>query len=210
MKPYYQEKGITIYHGDCREILPTLEPVDLVVTDPPYNVGMDYCEGDERVDYVRWSQEWFQLAPRPLILTPGMVNLALWFGLAKPTHVCAWFKPNQCSPSALGGFNVWEPILVYGKLSKRVGQDAWSHPIATQPGLGEHPCPKSLSFWKTLMLAVSTEGQIILDPFLGTGTTTDAAKQLGRRAIGIEIEERYCEITANRLRQEVLNFEASA
>jgi DNA modification methylase len=115
-------------------------------------------------------------------------------------------KPNQCSPSPLGGFNVWEPILFYGKLGKRVGQDGWIHPIGAQAGLGEHPCPKSQSFWKRLMLAVSDEGNSILDPFLGSGTTTQVAKELNRKAIGIEINERYCEIAANRLRQEVLQF----
>lgn len=190
-------------------MLPSLPPVDLVLTDPPYNVGLDYSDGDNRADYAEWTKEWFGLAPRPAVLTPGMVNLALWFALGRPNHVCAWMKPNQCSPSPLGGFNVWEPILIYGKLTKRVGQDGWIHPIGAQPGLGGHPCPKSLGFWKRLMVAVSDEGQTIVDPFLGTGTTTEAAKDLGRKAIGIEIEERYCEIAANRLRQEVLSFEAA-
>lgn len=207
MKPYYEEKGILIYHGDCREILPSLPKVDLVLTDPPYNVGLAYANGDNRADYSEWTSHWFRLTPRPLVVTPGMVNLALWFAMEKPMHVCSWMKPNQCSPSPLGGFNVWEPVLIYGKLAKRVGQDGWIHPIAQQPGLGGHPCPKSFGFWKKLMASVSDEGQTILDPFLGSGTTTEAAMNLGRKAIGIEIEEKYCEIAANRLRQEVLQFQ---
>lgn len=206
MKPYYEESVIVIYHGDCREILPSLPKIDLVLTDPPYNVGLEYSDGDNRADYAEWTRQWFELAPRPLVLTPGIVNLALWFALGTPKHICAWLKPNQCSRSPLGDFNVWEPILIYGKLSKRVGQDGWIHPIGLQPGLDEHPCPKSQSFWKKLMLAVSNEGDLIVDPFLGSGTTTETAKALGRKAIGIEIEERYCEIAANRLRQEVLQF----
>ena len=69
-----------------------------------------------------------------------------------------------------------------------------------------HPCPKPVEWMLWLVKWVSLEDETILDPFMGSGTTLVAAKQLGRRAIGIEIEERYCEIAANRLRQEVLEF----
>ena len=206
MKPYYEQGGIVIYHADCRDVLPTLEPgsVDLVLTDPPYNVGLEYSDGDNRQDYSVWTKGWFSLMPRPLVVTPGMVNLAMWLTMAKPTWVCSWVKPNQCSPSALSGFNIWEPILVYGRLPKPVGQDAWIQPIGLQQGVGDHPCPKYLPFWRKLLGALSNDGALILDPFMGSGTTLRAAKDLGRRAIGIEIEERYCEIAARRLAQEVL------
>lgn len=73
----------------------------------------------------------------------------------------------------------------------------------------EHPCPKPLQLWRWLMSKFSKEGELALDPFMGSGTTLRAAKDVGRRAIGIELEERYCEIAANRLRQEVLNFDAA-
>jgi site-specific DNA-methyltransferase (adenine-specific) len=212
VKPYYEENGITIYHGDCREILPSLPKVDLVLTDPPYNVGLNYCGGDDRADYRAWSQEWFSSCQRPLVFTPGMVNLAMWYTLEAPTWLCAWFKINQASPSALGGFNVWEPVAVYGKPKKRIGHDAWNHLVSfreRENGAGDHPCPKTLTFWKRLVTAFTDECDTILDPFMGSGTTLRAAKDLGRKAIGIEIEERYCEIAANRLRQEVLSFEAT-
>jgi len=204
-KPYYQDltAGLTIYHGDCLEILPTIT-ADLVLTDPPYNVGLDYSEGDNRNDYPAYCRSWFDKCPRPLVLTPGMVNLAMWMTLQPPNWTCAWIKPNQCSPSALRGFNTWEPILVYGKLTKRVGQDSWITPIGQQSDVGDHPCPKYLPFWIKLLAAISEESQTILDPFLGSGTTLRAAKELKRKAIGIEREERYCEIAANRLRTQFL------
>lgn len=207
--PYYEDAaaGITIYHADARDILPLLEPgsADLVLTDPPYNVGLDYSEGDQRSDYPEWTRDWFSRCPRPLVVTPGLVNLALWLRMEQPRWVCAWIKPNQCSPSALNGFNVWEPILVYGRPSKPIGQDAWVASIQTnQAGVGDHPCPKFLPFWRKLLNTFSNPGDLILDPFLGSGTTLRAAKDLGRKAIGIEIEERYCAIAAQRLAQGVL------
>lgn len=207
MKSYYEDSAVTIYHGDCCEILPELDvKVDLVLTDPPYNVGKDYCDGDKRNDYQEWCQQWFDMMPMPMLFTPGMVNLSMWFQISHPTWVCAWIKPNQCSPSRVGGFNIWEPILVFGKLTKRIPQDAWVMSIGQQVQAEGHPCPKYLPFWKKLVVTCTEEDNTILDPFMGSGTTLRAAKDLGRKAIGIEIEERYCEIAAERMAQEVLDL----
>lgn len=203
MKPYYEHGGVTIYHGDCREIMPALA-VDAVLTDPPYNVGLAYCDGDARLDYAEWSREWFSAAPRPLVFTPGIVNLGMWLEIERPRWVCAWVKPNQSSSSALNGFNAWEPVLVYGKHRKPIGQDVWISNVGQQHGVGDHPCPKHLPSWSKILSSVTLVGDLVLDPFMGSGTTLRAAKDLGRRAIGIEIEERYCEIAAKRLAQEVL------
>jgi site-specific DNA-methyltransferase (adenine-specific) len=212
MKPYYSEDGITIYHGDCREILPEVWfGVGVTVTDPPYNVGLNYCDGDRRKDYAAWTQEWFVKCPQPLVVTPGVVNLAMWLAMAPPRWTCVWVKPNQCSASALNGFNTWEPVLVYGKHKKPVGQDAWVMSIGTnQVKAGDHPCPKWYPFWSQLVERFSLPQDLVLDPFAGSGTTLEAAKNLGRAAIGIEIEESYCEIAAKRLSQGVLNLEQPA
>ena len=210
MKPYYEEENITIYHGDCLEILPQLNvEADLVLTDPPYNTNMDYPRGDKRSDYEQWSKNWFDLIKCPLVFTPGMLNINMWFKIKEPYWVCAWFKVNQNSPSRLRGFNVWEPIFVYGKIKKQVGHDAWIGRVEMQfKGTGKppHPCAKTLKIWRQILESFSNENDLIFDPFLGSGTTLVAAKQLGRRAIGIEIEEKYCEIAAKRLSQEVFNF----
>jgi len=211
MKPYYQDDAVTIYHGDCREILPTPGVVDLVLTDPPYNVGLDYSDGDNRSDYPSWSREWFDLSPRPLVFTCGNINLGMWMRIEDPKWICCWFKANQASPCALGGFSVWEPILVYGTLPKKLTQDGWYNLVSFQErqnGAGDHPAPKTLSMWRRLTEVFTEPGQLILDPFMGSGTTLRAAKDLGRKAIGIEIEERYCEIAANRMAQSVLPLEA--
>ena len=206
MKPYYEHAGITIYHGDCREVLPQLPKVDLVLTDPPYNVGLSYCDGDARGDYREWCESWFRLAGRPLVFTPGSVNLGMWFDIEKPTWTCSWVKTNQNSFTPLGGPNMWEPVLVYGRPRIRVDRDVWIVPIAGQDECEGHPCPKSLRAWSQLLKSFTEETDLVLDLFLGSGTTAVAAKNLNRRAIGIEIEEKYCEIAAKRLSQEVLDF----
>ncbi len=207
IKPYYQDEWVTIYWGDCREILPELPKVDLVLTDPPYNVGLNYSDGDSRIDYDDWCKDWFSMLPRPIFLTVGMVNIAMWFRLEEPKWLMAWMKPNQCSPSSLGGFNIWEPVLVYGKPTKRIGQDGFSMAISTnQAYVGVHPCPKDEKSWSKLITIISNKDEIILDPFLGSGTTAYCAKKLNRKCIGIEIEEKYCEIAAKRCSQGVFDL----
>ncbi len=128
-KPYYRDDAVAIYHSDCRLVLPLIpdKSIDLVLTDPPYNVGLNYSDGDENPNYMSWCENWLKLMPRPLFFTPGMVNLSMWYGIATPSWLMSWVKPNQCSPSGLGGFNTWEPILVYGKAKKHIGQDQISN-----------------------------------------------------------------------------------
>jgi DNA modification methylase len=207
-KPYYEHGGITIYHADCRDILPFVGKFDLCLTDPPYNVGLNYSGGDKRCDYKEWCSEWFsKIDARFIALTPGMVNMAMWYAIKPPKWVCAWLKPNQCSGSSLRGFNVWEPIFMYGTPKEPVPHDAWAMPIVTnQEHVGSHPCPKDYKSWRFLLEQFSKGATTVIDPFMGSGTTLVAAKQLGRRAVGIEIEEKYCEIAALRLSQEVMDF----
>lgn len=214
MEPYYQDDAVTIYHGDCRDILPTLDPVDLVFADPPY--GVDLAYGDAYSDeggtgYEAWmtrlASDLCSLSPL-VAVTPGIRNVHSW---PRPTWMLAWTKPGSTRRSDLGGFNEWEPIMLYGK--RRIYHDQLRLPTA--PNLagsetGDHPCPKPLKLLAWVVSELSDAGATVLDPFLGSGTTLRAAKNLGRRGIGIEIEERYCEIAAKRMGQEVLDFGGTA
>jgi site-specific DNA-methyltransferase (adenine-specific) len=87
---------------------------------------------------------------------------------------------------------------------KPVGNDVLEYPITKQAGVGSHPWPKPLPLFKKLVSHWSLDGHTVLDPFTGSGTTLRAAKDLGRKAIGIEIEEEYCEIAAKRMAQTVM------
>ena len=209
--PYYDDgEGIVIYHGDCRDVLPGLT-ADAVVTDPPYGVDFDYDEhkderGDTYGDLLAVVVPLLMAAAPVVVVTPGIGNLWRW----EPAKwVLCWYKPGSPRRMALGqpdrpqgGFNQWEPVLVYGP--GRFMHDTISLPAQPQTDTGDHPCPKPLKLLRWLVAGAAVEGGTVLDPFMGSGTTLRAAKDTGRKAIGIELSERYCEIAAKRLAQGVL------
>lgn len=198
MKPYYQDDACTIYHGDCREVLSGLS-YDVVVTDPPY-FGREDLFATDAVD---------QVLARVL---HGRSGFVFWpcvadYPVRTPDAVHIWHKAVPIHPRSTTG-NVaghqYERVLSYG-LGRRheVFRFAGIMPnfAACAGELTEHPTQKPLDLVRRLVQR--TKGTV-LDPFMGSGTTLRAAKDLGRKAIGIEIEERYCEIAAKRLAQEVL------
>jgi DNA modification methylase len=212
MKPYYADDWVTLYHGDCREVMPTLAPVDAVITDPPYGVSFAYDAHDDDptayADLLSTVQaEVFRLAPVVLV-TPGIGNLWRW---PEATWVICWHKPGAPRRSMLpqpnrpqGGFNEWEPVLVYGR--PRFMHDVLRVPAIPQRDAAGHPCPKPVDLLRLLVAGATTADQTVLDPFAGSGTTLVAAKREGRRSVGIEMSEAYCEIAAKRLDQGVLDF----
>jgi DNA modification methylase len=212
--PYYDDGTCVIYHGDCREVLPELS-FDVVLTDPPYAIGAQYASYDDTADNLdkmvadMWPQ--VQRAQR-IALTPGIGNL---WRYPKPTWVLCWFDPGGAG-SGPWGFCTWQPVLVYGgdpflKAGRGRRPDGRQFMLGRRSnkedkdGSGAHPCPKPLDVMSWLVSRVSPDASdLIVDPFMGVGSTLRAAKNHGHRAIGIEIEERYCEIAAQRLAQGVL------
>lgn len=216
-EPYYERDGITIFCADCRDILPLLGPVDLVLTDPPYNAGVDY--GRLVNDSLPWSgyrklmgdvlAELERLSNGPILIFSSVTAMFHLAAVSPPRWVCAWTKPLSLAHRVGGSpfLPHWEPCLIYGQVWGDGGRvpnyhlsDVWScNPEAERNG---HPCPKPIQLIRRLVRIIP--GDTILDPFMGSGTTLRAAKDLGRRAVGIEIEEKYCEIAVKRLAQEVL------
>lgn len=220
IKWYYSDKWVAIAHGDCREILPQLDPVDLVLTDPPYNAknigpNQRVYEGsimklsDE--EYAAFCLGWYDMTyPKAdtLVFTPGIANT---HNYPQPKWQLCWHKPASVSFNRMGGFNAWEPVFIYGDTKYvRLGQDYLLYNTLnfTKGDEKNHPCPKPVSLWQFLADKFSKPDSTILDPFLGSGTTAVVAKKLNRKCIGIEIEEKYCEIAANRCRQEVFDLRA--
>ena len=193
----------TLYLGDCLEILPTLGKVDTCVTDPPYGVGLIYGQySDSSEDAYFKLMRGFMAAinSQMIALTPGMKHLTWWYSTFTPLWTLSWHKPNQCSRSSIGGFNAWEPVLIFGKPTKKIGHDAFVHSIQTrQTDTGDHPCPKDPNAWQMLVDMVTARNGVILDPFMGSGTTGVACANLGRKFIGIEIEEKYFDIACKRI-----------
>lgn len=204
MKPYYQDDFATIYHGDCREIVPTVA-ADVLVTDPPY--GMGYLSG--------WNSATTNIVgdgsveSRDVILGLWGDRPALVFGRWDCPHpkdarmVLTWDKGDW---PGMGDLSLpWGPsteeiyVLGAGFVGTRRGSVVRFDRIV---GPSLHPTEKPVLLLAYLLSACPPG--VALDPFMGSGTTLRAAKDLGRKSIGIEIEERYCEIAAKRLSQEVL------
>jgi DNA modification methylase len=195
---------------DAVERLMGGEKAEVVITDPPYNVGFDYGEKvDDEKDpaaYADWNRAWFHiarsLASSCVVLTPGITNLPMWIADIEKTHkILAWVKENQCSRNYIGktsGFNVWEPILVYGQAKKCVSRDSFSIPIHIQSDTGNHPCPKSIKAWSWLVEAFTDERDVLFEPFSGSGTTLIASEKLGRTSRGLELEPKYCDVIVRR------------
>lgn len=203
IQPYFDDGQVAIYHGDALEILPNLLDGDLAFADPPYNYGVEYDGyGDDLEDgaYAEWCAAWFALLrarAKATIVTPGHGNLPLWWSIAKPNGIGCWYKPGGTGSSYLGWCE-WEPWLYWGvRLGGGDVIRATLNPTF-KSDVG-HPCPKPVLLVKQLML--KTKAESVIDPFLGSGTTLVAAKELGLRAVGIEQSERYCEVAASRVAQ---------
>lgn len=209
MTPYYDEAGITIYHGDCRDVLPELGAVDVVITDPPYSVGR--VEGEFAASgNIAVSLHLASLLAPTMIVFGTSSARGIEFvrssirGLSH-NRVLAWHRTFVNSPAA--GPWRWDLVLlhVFGKgsfgrpgLSSLVQTDG-TQALANETG---HKAPVPTSVMQHLYEPFAPG--VVLDPFMGAGSTLLAAKSLGGSAIGIEIEERYCELAAQRLGQGVL------
>ena len=215
MKPYFEDDAVTIYHGDCRDILPSLPKVDLVLTDPPYGIK----ENAHRVasrgklaktrDYGNfdWDLEVIDWPTMEQIIKHG--DRAIIFGgnyYPMPPSRCwlVWDKDNGSNDFA-------DCELAWTNLPQSVRRKIYRwNGMLQEPGRPHedraHPAQKPLQVITWCISLADKHGinDLILDPFMGSGTILRAAKDLGRRAIGIDEKEQYCEIAAKRMSQGVL------
>lgn len=208
MIPYYLDDYCKIYHGDCREILPGLPKVDLVLTDPPYGIerfkkgfGTTRFKGHgcENVGIV-----WDNVPEKELlelIISKGLEAIIWGYNnleLPRSEHFLVWDKEQTVE-------NFASAELAYASVKKPAKVFRYAIHKHNHRKNGGHPTekPVPLMAW---CIDQTDNPKTILDPFMGSGTTIRAAKDLGRKSIGIEIEEKYCEIAVERLRQEVLDL----
>jgi site-specific DNA-methyltransferase (adenine-specific) len=235
MVPYYEHAGVTIYHGDCRDVMPLLAcGVDLVLTDPPYR--HEHADGGgivARSPIHRLPKFREMSACEPSTFVPQCLSLQavanfvafgsrdliqeyarLAEGRKFDLHVL--WKPNAvpfCNNTFKSDLEyvclIYEPGRPFqNDLGEATYSKVFQHWLgSTKDRL--HPTIKPLPMISRYVAILSKPHGLILDPFMGSGTTLSAAKYLGRNAIGIEFEEQYCEIAATRLQQEVLPLEVS-
>ena len=242
MKPYYSHAGITIYHGDCREILPLLPVADLVVTSPPYNLIRKHIGGGKNskltthqnkivngwydddipeADYQYFQRELinlfisrcrgsvfynhklrYSIKRTGRVISPWewIVGLPLWAEIIWDRGGGIAFNCNRFLHSDERIYQFCRPVTFH----KNPYTTVWK--IPSVPQKVDHPCPFPMEIPLRCISTCTNSGGLVIDPFCGSGTTLRAAKDLGRKAIGIEIEEKYCEVAVKRLRQEVFHF----
>lgn len=214
--------GITLIHGDCREVLPLLPKVDLVLTDPPYGIGADERQanragkrhGKAAVESRSYGESQWDKAPPPSWMFGLMRERSRWAGFwggnyfDLPPSPCwlVWDKDN-------GENGYADCELAWTNLPRAIRKFKYRWMGMLQEHAGDrketrhHPTQKPLDLMKWAIVQFPDDCMTITDPYAGSGTTLVAAKELGKRAIGIEANEAYVIAAANRLRQEVLAFE---
>lgn len=214
MKPYYERGGIVIYHGDAREVLPNLGPgPDVTITDPVWPNASPLLVGSDRP--LELLAEVAALLPRPRLVVhlgcnsdPRILTAipsdfkffrACWLEYTKPAYYGRLLYKSDVAYAFGCPPRIGETGVIPGYMTDTTndGQQA------------DHPSPRKLAHVRWLVRWFSNEGETILDPFMGSGTTLEAAKILRRGAVGIEVEERYCEMAAERLRQDTLALDSS-
>jgi site-specific DNA-methyltransferase (adenine-specific) len=248
VKPYCDEGGITIYHGDCREILPELahESVTLLWTDPPYGHGNHVSDFNARLNTLRGlenkpiandgGEEMREVVDAALQLVVPLLRqdccccCCCCCGGGGPRPTFAWLAQRMdCEGLEFFHSVIWDKVNPglgwrYRRQHEMVmvahrkgGKLAWADEDLAVPNVislfpnrdRQHPNEKPVDLSARFVEWHTRPGELVLDPFMGSGTTLRAAKDAGRSAIGIEVDERYCEIAAARMGQEVLDLEGT-
>lgn len=220
-EPFYEREGITIYNADCRRVLPFLGCFDLLLTDPPYGVEFngkrddqikpngftyEFDDSEQRFKTVVVSTIWQSLEYFRTVAV--FASNKMMSHLPPPKDIGGVFTDSGHGLSPFG-FTCFHAIALYGEDVKRSGENRGCFPngfvhrgkVTTWKS---HPCSKPLEWMRWFVKRLARDGDVIVDPFMGSGTTLVAAKLEGHRAIGIDINEAYCEDAAERLRQGLL------
>ena len=224
-EPYYERGGIRIYLGDCLDVLPSLsDRGGLAITDPPYNAKKNYGpKTNDRQDWAEWvgwldarRGAWEEVAPETLMfLSQTAYRRYVRFSAREVDWSCIWHKPLSMAVCAAPFMPHYEHIVYFGSRKKgqrrhadgrfvRHGDPGWGSDVFTaNVEVGSqrygHPTPKPMALMRELVGRVGRDVPFLLDPFCGSGTLLRAAQEAGVPAIGIEIEERWCEASARRL-----------
>lgn len=227
MKPYFESDGVTLYHGDALDILPTVGNAHAVITDPPYLIGAASAGSlksktgtwQDAMNAARWFATWYGMAGAALRhdglfwtflnwrTTPVVMKAAIDSGLAV-TSMAVWDK-CWIGPGGVQGLRPsYEMVALMAQpgasIKDRGVADVLKVPVGSYKPTG-HPAEKPEGIVQRLLdISALPPGALVVDPFIGSGTTAVVAAKNGLRCIGIEADERFVEMAANRLSQGVL------
>lgn len=234
MQPYYDNgRGIVLYHGDALDVLPDLRAnqAGLVLTDPPYvigavsagNIGAKAGGWGDMMNSARWFRDWYSMARRILRQDGALWTFCNWRSLPVVMKAAAdaewsvastlvWHKDWIGPGGTVGLRPSYEMVALLPMpdfaIPDRGLPDVWTEPWSAFKPNG-HPAEKPVPLLSRILQASDVDGPIV-DPFAGSGSTLRAASDLGLSAIGIEAEERWCEVAASRLQQAPLPLEMGA
>lgn len=225
-QPYYTDDLVTLYHGDCRDV-PMPDSVDLLLTDPPY--GMNWqatgktaqgaIAGDGARQGVRLVRQMLAEVSSALAPDAHLLMFCHWeswpdfYDALSPyvslRNALIWHKATGGMGNVKTNYLRDYEVVLYGARGKRpiLGEGAYSNVLSgfsRVTGGREHPTEKPGALLQHLIRRHCPDGLMVFDPFAGSGSTLLAARTEGRRAVGVEIDERYCEIAARRLSQDTL------
>jgi site-specific DNA-methyltransferase (adenine-specific) len=216
--PYYDHDGITIYHADCRDVLPIIEPgsVDLVLTDPPYGIShqTDFRSRGRGAlgptsDFMPVHGDTEPFNPIPLLkMSPCILWGANYYADKLPT-TNSWLVWDKREQEGVGVNDQADGELAWSNATKgvRIFRHMWNGMWrASEKGQSFHPTQKPVALMRWAIGKTKLKSGLVLDPYMGSGPVAVSCQQLGFRYVGIEIEERYCEIAVKRLAQQVLPF----
>lgn len=180
------------------------EKADMVFTDPPYGIGYEYNshKDEQGVEYLKFCDEWFNLLQEQnnlIVITTGWKYKKYWWS-KNPKDEMTWFDKTKQSGGSSFHLRKTEPIFIFGKVNEKYTWDVFEHTSDRGDGMRElHTCPKPLSFISDLIKPQIKQNQIVLDVFLGSGSTMVAAHQLKRKCYGMELDPKYCQVIIDRM-----------
>ncbi len=215
MEPYYQDAQVTLYNADCRDLLPDFGPdrAQVILTDPVWPNAIPELEGADRpYELFQETAKFFPRISGRVIVILGCNSDPRFLSAIPPEMEFLMMVYLRRVPPSYKGSVLYGADIAYvfgpGWLpgnGTRVLPGEFTHASkGSRDPVNTHPCYRSFEDIQWLIGHYSREGQTILDPFSGSGTTLVAAKASGRKAIGIEISEEYCRIAVNRLTQSVM------
>lgn len=182
------------------------EKADLGLTDPPYNLGYDYATYDDNLtseeynDFIIGYVSNLISFSEKQIITSGKQNVGYYYKNFDITEFAVWYAKNKMSGSKIANLGLCEPILFIGKFNRNArATDMFEFTVKQQKETGGHTCPKVMEFFSDLLNSYSD--RLILDLFLGSGTTMVAAHQLKRKCYGMELDPKYCQVIIDRMRK---------